>query len=80
MDEHRRNPRSRVLKAGQIRFGQSAVDCLIRNISATGACLELRSPLWFPDSFVLEMTSDGSARHCTIVWRKDGRIGVTFDD
>ena len=80
MVEQRHSPRSRVLKAGQIRFGESAVDCLIRNISATGACLELRSPLWFPDSFVLAMTSDGSARACTIVWRKDGRIGVAFAD
>jgi hypothetical protein len=80
MDDHRITPRQRVLKAGIIEFGDSKVDCLIRNVSATGAALEVNSPLWFPDVFVLVMTSDGSSRRCHIVWRNEKRIGVTFDD
>ena len=80
MDDHRIAPRQRVLKAGTIEFSGSKVDCLIRNISATGAALEINSPLWFPDVFVLVTTSDGSSRRCHIVWRSGKRIGVTFDD
>jgi PilZ domain len=80
MENHRIAPRQRVLKAGTIEFSGSKVDCLIRNVSATGAALEVNSPLWFPDVFVLVMTADGSSRRCHIVWRNGKRIGVTFDD
>ena len=79
MDGHRIAPRQRVLKAGTIEFSGSKVDCLIRNISATGTALEVNSPLWFPDVFVLVTTSDGSSRRCHIVSRSGKHIGVTFD-
>lgn len=80
MENDRIAPRQRVLKAGTIAFSGSKVDCLIRNISATGAALEVNSPLWFPDAFMLVTTSDGSSRRCHIVWRNEKRIGVAFDD
>lgn len=37
MDEHRRSPRQRVLKAGKILYGGGsiAIDCTIRNLSET---------------------------------------------
>jgi hypothetical protein len=79
MEEHRATARHRVLKAGTIEFAGTKVDCLIRNISDTGASLEIKSPLWFPDAFVLVVTSDGSARPCHIIWRKEKRLGVAFD-
>jgi hypothetical protein len=77
--DNRAAPRARVLKAGAIKFGGSEIECVIRSISATGAAIEVRSPLWFPDAFVLAMTSDGSARHCHVVWRNERRVGVAFD-
>jgi len=80
MENHRITPRQRVLKAGTIEFSGSKVDCLIRNISAAGAALEVNSPLWFPDVFVLVVTSDGRSRRCHIIWRNEKRIGVAFDD
>ena len=80
MYDHRAAPRYRVLKAGTIAFGSTNLDCLIRNVSSGGAGVEIRSPLWFPDCFVLVMTSDGSARQCHVVWRNQRRIGVAFDD
>jgi hypothetical protein len=80
MDERRTSPRHRVFKAGTIEFSGSKIDCVIRNISATGAAIEVKSPAWFPDSFVLAVASDGSARRCHIIWREDKRIGVAFDD
>ena len=68
-----------MFKAGTIEFGGTKIDCVIRNISATGASIEIKSPLWFPDSFVLVMTTDGITRGCHVVWRKGRRVGVTFD-
>lgn len=46
MQKERSAPRHRVLKGGQIRFGQSAIDCVIRDLSATGARIKVNSPLW----------------------------------
>jgi hypothetical protein len=48
---HRIAPRLRVLKAGTISFAGGAIDCTVRNISETGAKLEVASPLYFPDRF-----------------------------
>jgi hypothetical protein len=80
MDERRTSPRHRVLKAGTIEFSGSKIDCVIRNISDTGAAIEVKTPIWFPDAFVLGVPSDGSARRCHIIWREDKRIGVAFDE
>lgn len=80
MAERRTAHRHRVLKSGQIRFGSSAVDCTIRDISNTGARIIVRSPLWFPEAFTLVTVANDSARQGHIVWRRDGQIGVAFDD
>jgi hypothetical protein len=53
MEGNRIAPRRRVLKAGSIEFGGGAIDCTIRNISETGAALEVVSPLYIPDRFTL---------------------------
>jgi hypothetical protein len=77
--EHRRAQRFRVFKAGTIEFSGNAIPCTIRNLSASGAALEVNSPLWFPDRFTLAIASDSSQRTCHIVWRKEKRIGVAFE-
>ena len=77
MDEHRIATRHRVLRAGTIQFGGGAIDCTIRNISETGAALDVASQLGIPTEFMLAI--DGEQRPCRVVWRKEKRIGVTFD-
>lgn len=79
MDEHRAAPRHRVLKAGTISFGGSVIDCTIRNLSGTGAALEVVTPLFIPDRFTLIIPSEPLKRRCHIVWRKERRIGIAFD-
>lgn len=79
MDEYRIAPRHRILKAGTIAFGGGAIDCTVRNISQTGAALEVVTPLFIPDRFTLVVPSAQVKRPCRIVWRKDRRIGVTFE-
>lgn len=76
-DEHRIAPRHRVLKGGHIQFGGGSIDCTVRNYSDTGAALDVQSPVGIPAEFTL-VTDDGQ-RHCRVVWRKEKRIGVTFD-
>ena len=77
MEEHRIANRRRVLKAGTIEFGGGGIDCTVRNISATGAALDVASPLGIPAQFTL--VTDGNHLPCRVVWRKEKRIGVTFD-
>jgi len=79
MDCHRTAPRRRVFKAASIEFGSSAVDCIVRNISETGAALDVNSPLYFPDRFTLAVHSDQLRQPCHVVWRRQRRIGVAFD-
>ena len=79
IDETRIAPRRRVLKAGAITFAHgAAIDCTVKNLSATGAALEVESPLGIPSEFVLVVASDSIRRSCHVVWRKERRIGVTF--
>jgi hypothetical protein len=78
-DEHRIAPRRRVLKAGSISFGGGTFDCTVRNISDTGAALEVVTPLFIPDKFTLIVPSDGISRLCRVMWRRERRIGVSFD-
>ncbi len=79
MEEHRIAPRHRVLKAGTIAFGGGAIDCTVRNISDTGAALDVVTPLFIPDRFTLVVQTDHLKRPCHIVWRKERRMGVAFD-
>ena len=79
MDKAPRVPRRRVLKAGSITFGGSTIDCTVRNVSETGAALEVVSPLYIPDRFTLVVQTDQLKRPCHIVWRQGSRIGVAFD-
>ena len=79
MSEHRIATRHRILKAGTIEFSGDGLACTVRNISETGAALEINSPLWFPDRFTLNIMSDALRKPCHIVWRKEKRIGVAFD-
>jgi hypothetical protein len=61
-------------------FGGGGISCTIRNLSQTGACLEVISPVGIPEHFVLMIEADQFSRSCKIMWRKETRIGVTFDD
>jgi PilZ domain-containing protein len=79
MEEHRIATRRRVLKAGTIEFGGGVIDCTVKNLSETGAALEVATPLYIPDSFTLFVRSDQFKRRCHIVWRKEKRIGIAFD-
>jgi PilZ domain len=79
MNGQRIASRRRVLKAGSIEFGGGEFECTIRNVSETGAALEVITPLYIPDRFTLVVRSEESKRACRVIWRKQKRIGVTFD-
>jgi hypothetical protein len=80
MNEHRISQRHRVLKGGTITFnGGAGISCTVRNLSETGAALEVASPVGIPDRFTLVFENGQNAKPCHIVWRKEKRIGIAFD-
>ncbi len=78
-DDRRSSPRHRVLKAGTIEFGGGAIDCTVRNLSPSGAALDVVSPVGIPLRFTLIVPADSVRKPCRVVWRKEKRIGVVFD-
>jgi len=77
MTKNRVAQRLRVLKTGKIEFSGAAIDCTVRNLSSTGAALEVASPVGIPADFTL-VTGDRIKRISRVVWHKEKRIGVTF--
>src|SRR5215475_4077428 len=83
MDERRRELRGRTLRSGKIVFNskQSVIDCIVRDLSDGGACLQVNATTAVPPSF--ELIVDGgneASRSSRVAWRSDTRIGVEFLD
>jgi hypothetical protein len=79
MDERRKLPRRRTLKAGSITLNHDgSVDCRVRNLSPIGACLEVASQMGIPDEFVLVVETDRVKAPCHVIWRTATRLGVAF--
>ena len=78
MAEHR-SLRLPAFKRGRINAERLlGIDCLIRNLSDTGAALEIDSKLVPEDEFDLVILPEYLNRRCSVVWRKPKGIGVRF--
>ncbi len=78
MVETRAAPRYRLSKPAKIEFGGWEVDCLLRDLSLTGASLEVSSQSGIPEEFNLVVPADGLNLRCHVVRRTSYRIGVAF--
>ena len=80
MTERRIAQRHRVLKQGMLAFGAGGgIDCMVRNISDSGARVDIVNPTVLPESLTLVIKTDHFLRRCHPVWSKDLRIGLAFD-
>jgi PilZ domain-containing protein len=80
MVETRIARRYRVSKSAQIEYGGDKTPCTIRDLSETGAALEVSNfvgPL--PAAFTLIVPEDRLKLPCRVVWRSSFKIGVAFD-
>lgn len=78
-DDHRAASRQRTYKGGRINAERlPGMDCVIRNLSDTGACLEIDSSLVTVDEFNLVIKPEYLTRKCRVAWRKPQKIGVRF--
>jgi PilZ domain len=78
MEEKRKHPRTEVNEPAFVSLGGSVMRCMVRNISAEGAAIDVENPAFVPSRFRLVMANDSSVRECSIAWIQQKRIGVTF--
>ena len=80
MAEKRKAARQRTLKGGVIAFNNrfSTMDCVVRNLTPTGAMLKVGSTVGIPDRFELKLESE-DFRWCRVKWRREATIGIAFD-
>ena len=80
--ERRDKSRQRRLHGAKIVFnnGSSSIDCIVRDLSATGARLEVASPIGIPEWFDLRIDRSGACYAAKVAWRTSKQIGVMFLD
>jgi hypothetical protein len=77
--ERRAAPRRPVLMSGVIKFADGTADCLICDMSISGAAIEVTGPQVIPERFDLVFKGDDTPLPCYVVWRRANRIGVAFE-
>ena len=80
-DYERGAARRRVLKAAQIVYdgGQTVIECMIRDISDTGAKIDTETALALPAAFSVVLP-DGARRPARLVWQNANLLGIRFTD
>jgi hypothetical protein len=76
--EHRRAPRRPVLGNAVIRGPGFHSDCVIRDLSASGAKIQVRASIQLPDEFNLLLLEANTSRHVLLKWREGDFAGVAF--
>ena len=79
MVETRIAPRYRLSKPATIECGGETIFCTIRDLSLTGAALEVSDQNKIPATFTLIVPEDGLKLQCDVVRRSGFRIGVAFN-
>lgn len=82
MTERRTAQRTRSYLGGRIAFNgrSSSMDCLVRNLSSTGAKLAVSGAVSLPDAFDLAIGCKGRHTRARVVWRLGEEMGVAFAD
>jgi hypothetical protein len=55
--------------------------CTVSNITVSGCCLQVGATVQLPEAFHLVADDEDSLNYaCRVVWRKEGQLGVEFDE
>ncbi|MFI0846405.1 PilZ domain-containing protein [Mesorhizobium sp. IMUNJ 23232] len=73
--------RRRVLKGARLTFnkGYGSFECVVRNVSDSGARLTFGDTSAIPSQFDLLISGEDHARRATVRWRTMTALGVSFD-
>lgn len=78
--ERRQAQRQKSLLRGLVYFGNSpsALNCLVRDVSETGARLKFGGPITAPDTLELHIPNKNQIVRAKVKWREVDEIGVSF--
>ncbi|MDQ6433570.1 PilZ domain-containing protein [Mesorhizobium sp. LHD-90] len=79
--DRRQEDRRRVFKGARLTFnkGYGAFECVVRNVSESGARLVFGDTSAIPSHFDLLMSGEERARKATVRWRSVTALGVSLD-
>jgi hypothetical protein len=76
--DRRTKQRNQTFKFGVITFGSDRRLCVVKNISPTGAMIELENTLEIPDEFTLAIEADAFTHVCRAAWKRPKQIAVNY--
>src|ERR1700733_4731066 len=81
-DERRIAARQRTVLRGCIYYNKrsAAADCLVRDVSDSGARLELSENVVIPDLIELNIPKKEETFHARVLWRRGNEVGVAYVD
>jgi hypothetical protein len=77
--DRRTKQRNQTFKFGMITFGSDRRLCVVKNISPTGAMIELENTLEIPEEFTLAIEADAFTHVCRVARKRPKQIAVNFD-
>lgn len=79
VEDLRGAPRRRTFKAARIVYngGHSVLNCTVRDLSDSGACLMIDTFTELPESFAVYF-QDGRKVPVEVIWKRNDRMGVRF--
>ena len=81
MNEQRNELRMPATAAARIMFNGGGYECVARDISLTGARLQVTIPTAIiPDQIEFLLKNDGITHPARVVWKLTSQIGIKFAD
>ena len=78
--EKRAEHRRKMLKGGTVHFnkGYSSLECVIRDISSSGARIQMGETFGVPTRFVLSIAGETTQIEASVRWRNSRYIGLSL--
>lgn len=76
----RRYERTTVMWSGTLRVGQREIGCIVRNISAGGATVQVETPIVVSSVAVLLETARLGQFRAKVVWNRGDLVGLRFSE
>jgi hypothetical protein len=79
--ERRGEIRLKALKSAKLAFnaGYGAMECVVRNVSKSGARLTFAYAVGVPNHFSIRISDDPVGRDAVVRWRMGHMVGVEFE-
>ncbi len=80
MQDRREKVRDKVFLGGiaEINERGSTIDCVVRNFSESGACVEFNSAARLPEQMNLTIAHKQRSFLARMIWRQANRVGLAF--